>query len=104
MKFHFILFVVGILFITAGYAKQMKPSCQKGVEVRFVPRTVYDEISQGKAFTESDYETDMDGNYSLGMFGSSYQERLDDFIDRLNPNEEGDPEETTEPELSNVVA
>jgi|TARA_Y100000389_G_C17305122_1_gene434980 hypothetical protein len=55
MKFHFILFVIGVLFITAGYAKQMKPSCSKGVEVRFVPRTVYDEISQGKAFTESDF-------------------------------------------------
>ena len=35
----------------------------------------------------------------------SVQERLDDFIDRLNPNEEEeDPEETTEPELSDVVA
>ena len=52
MKFHFIVFVVGILFITAGYAKQMKPSCSQGVEIRFVPRNVYDEIMQGKPYSE----------------------------------------------------
>jgi|MDTC01.1.fsa_nt_gb hypothetical protein len=69
MKFHFILFIMGVLFITAGYAKQMKPSCDKGVEVRFVPRTVFDEISQGKSYTESEHEIDMEGNYSLGMYG-----------------------------------
>jgi len=41
-----------ILLITAGYSKQMKPSCDKGLEVKYVPRTVYDDIMQGKAYTE----------------------------------------------------
>jgi hypothetical protein len=40
--------------ISIGYAKQMKPSCDKGLEIKYVPRTVFDEISQGKAFTEMD--------------------------------------------------
>ena len=52
MRFNLILFIIGILFITAGYAKQMKPSCDKGIEVKYVPRTVYDEMMQGKAYTE----------------------------------------------------
>ena len=47
-----IFLIMGILFITAGYAKQMKPSCDKGIEVKYVPRTVYDEMMQGKAYTE----------------------------------------------------
>ena len=62
MKFHFILFIVGVLFITAGYAKQMKPSCDKGVEVKFVPRTVFDEIQQGTAYTETDYGLGVDSS------------------------------------------
>ena len=52
MKLSLIFLILGILLITAGYAKQMKPSCDKGLEVKYVPRTVYDDIMQGKAFTE----------------------------------------------------
>ena len=52
MKTSLIFLIMGILFITAGYAKQMKPSCDKGIEVKYLPRTVYDEMMQGKAFTE----------------------------------------------------
>tara|TARA_Y100000389_G_scaffold687_1_gene701 strand:+ start:251 stop:439 length:189 start_codon:yes stop_codon:yes gene_type:complete len=52
MKISLVFLIMGILFITAGYAKQMKPSCAKGLEVKYVPRTVYDEIMQGKAYTE----------------------------------------------------
>jgi len=63
MKFHFILFIVGILFITAGYAKQMKPSCDKGVEVKFVPRAVFDEIRQETAYTETDYGLGVDTSH-----------------------------------------
>lgn len=54
MNFVLIMFITSILMISIGYAKQMKPSCDKGLEIKYVPRTVFDEISQGKAFTEMD--------------------------------------------------
>ena len=66
INFVFILFIVGVLFITTGYAKQMKPSCVDGVEVKFIPRSVYDEISQGTAFTESDDKINMNKKYGMG--------------------------------------
>lgn len=52
MKINFIIFIVGILFIINGYAQQMSPSCDKGVEVKFVPRDIFDEISRSKPYTE----------------------------------------------------
>ena len=55
MRFHLLLFILGFLMITAGYAKQNIPSCgSDSIRVKFVPRTVFDEISQEKAFTELD--------------------------------------------------
>ena len=47
-----IILITGILFITAGYAHQVRPSCEKGVEIKYVPRDVYDEIMQGKPYSE----------------------------------------------------
>lgn len=47
-----IILIAGILFITAGYAHQVIPSCEKGIEIKFVPRDVYDEIAQGKPYSE----------------------------------------------------
>ena len=52
MKINFIIFIVGILFIVNGYAQQMSPSCDKGVDVKFVPRDIFDEISRSKPYTE----------------------------------------------------
>jgi|TARA_B100001094_G_scaffold217123_1_gene211200 hypothetical protein len=52
MRLNLILFTLGILFITAGYAHQMKPSCEKGIEVKYVPRSVYDELEKSKPYTE----------------------------------------------------
>ena len=57
MKVSLLLFILGTLLITAGYAKQMKPPCSQGIEVKYVPRTVYDEIMQVTAYTES-YQTE----------------------------------------------
>jgi hypothetical protein len=48
MRISLLLFIMGMLFITAGYAHQVKPSCSKGTEVKFVPRDVYDEIMLNK--------------------------------------------------------
>tara|TARA_Y100000389_G_C17436134_1_gene505653 strand:+ start:729 stop:905 length:177 start_codon:yes stop_codon:yes gene_type:complete len=47
-----IILITGILFITAGYAHQVQPSCEKGIDIKFVPRNVYDEIMQGKPYSE----------------------------------------------------
>tara|TARA_Y100001980_G_C14187844_1_gene56337 strand:- start:173 stop:331 length:159 start_codon:yes stop_codon:yes gene_type:complete len=52
MKINLILFIIGVLFIVNGYAHQMVPSCDKGVEVKFVPRDVFDEISNSKPYAE----------------------------------------------------
>ena len=52
MRLNLILFTLGILFITAGYAHQMRPSCEKGIEVKYVPRSVYDELEKSKPYTE----------------------------------------------------
>ena len=52
MKIALLLFVFGILLITAGYAHQMKPSCEKGIEVKYVPRNVFDQLEQSKPYSE----------------------------------------------------
>jgi hypothetical protein len=52
MKLALMLFITGTLLITAGYAKQMKPSCEKGIEVKYVPRNVYDQLEQSKPYSE----------------------------------------------------
>lgn len=44
MKLSLLLFIIGVLFITAGYTNQLEPGCKRGTEVRIVPRNVYDQI------------------------------------------------------------
>ena len=44
MRLSLFLFILGILFIVAGYAHQLNPECSSGSEVRIVPRNVYDQI------------------------------------------------------------
>ena len=46
MRLSLLIFIVGVLFITAGYTNQLDPKCKKGTEVRIVPRNVYDQIIQ----------------------------------------------------------
>ena len=52
MKISLLLFILGILLISAGYAQQMAPSCDKGIEVKYLPRNVYDELERSKPYTE----------------------------------------------------
>ena len=52
MKITLILFIVGILLITAGYAQQMKPSCEKGIEIKYIPRNVFDQLEESKPYSE----------------------------------------------------
>jgi|TARA_B110000046_G_C12607590_1_gene239479 hypothetical protein len=44
MRLALILFILGIMMITAGFVNQVAPKCKEGVEIRIVPRSVYDEI------------------------------------------------------------
>jgi hypothetical protein len=44
MRLSLLLFIIGVLFITAGYTNQLNPGCKRGGEVRIVPRNVYDQI------------------------------------------------------------
>lgn len=44
MRLSLLLFIIGTLFITAGYTTQLDPKCKRGSEVRIVPRNVYDQI------------------------------------------------------------
>ncbi len=52
MKLSLILFITGMLLITAGYAQQMKPTCEKGIEVKYIPRNIYDQIEESKPYSE----------------------------------------------------
>ena len=44
MKLSLLIFIIGVLFITAGYTQQLDPGCKKGNDVRIVPRNVYDQV------------------------------------------------------------
>lgn len=44
MKLSLLIFIIGVLFITAGYTQQLNPGCKTGSEVRIVPRNVYDQV------------------------------------------------------------
>ena len=46
MRLSLLIFIIGALFITAGYTNSLNPKCKKGTEVRIVPRNVYDQIIQ----------------------------------------------------------
>ncbi len=48
---------MGLLLITAGYANQIKPSCKKDVEIKYVNRELYDELSQEKPYMENHLQT-----------------------------------------------
>lgn len=52
-----IIFILGIFFITAGYANQMKPTCKDGTEIKYVTKDLYDELSQEKPYMENHLQT-----------------------------------------------
>ena len=65
MKLSLILFIMGIICISAGYAKQMKPSCSSGIDIKYLPRSVYDEMAQGRAYTEKNIDGNLISNDEL---------------------------------------
>tara|TARA_A100000164_G_C21552345_1_gene605670 strand:- start:73 stop:252 length:180 start_codon:yes stop_codon:yes gene_type:complete len=56
MNISLLLFTLGILMIVAGYTNQISPKCNDGVNVRIVPRNVYDEILHNQELTDKIYE------------------------------------------------
>ena len=44
MRLSLLLFIIGALFITAGYTQSITPKCERGTDVRIVPRNIYDQI------------------------------------------------------------
>ena len=50
----FVLLVIGLICITAGYVNQIAPQCKKGVEVKIVPRNVYDQMIKDSVLSQTD--------------------------------------------------
>ena len=44
MRLSLLIFIIGSLFILAGYVQSISPQCENGTAVRIVPRNVYDQI------------------------------------------------------------
>jgi len=44
MKLSLLLFTLGIIFVTSGYVQQLDPKCKSDVEIRILPRNVYDQL------------------------------------------------------------
>lgn len=57
MNISLMLFILGIIFISMGYSEQLKPSCSRGVDIKYIPRSIYDEMMESKAYTEKDNES-----------------------------------------------
>lgn len=54
MKISFVLLVIGLICIIAGYVNQIAPQCKKGVEVKIVPRNVYDQMIKDSVLSQTD--------------------------------------------------
>lgn len=44
MKISLLMFIIGVLFIVAGYTQQLDPKCKPRTEIRIIPRNVYDQL------------------------------------------------------------
>jgi len=44
MRLSLLMFIVGTMFVTAGYTLRNSSNCKSGTDVRIVPRNVYDQI------------------------------------------------------------
>tara|TARA_B100000900_G_C20056297_1_gene504026 strand:- start:216 stop:395 length:180 start_codon:yes stop_codon:yes gene_type:complete len=55
MNIAFILFLLGILMIVAGYTNQISPKCNKDIQIKIIPRDVYDEILYNQELVDSSF-------------------------------------------------
>ena len=44
MRLTLLLFALGVLLVVAGYTQQLDTKCENNVEVRIIPRNVYDQL------------------------------------------------------------
>ena len=44
MNIPLLLFIIGLLFIIAGYVNSVVDNCSEGTQIKIVPRNVYDQI------------------------------------------------------------
>lgn len=44
MKISLLMFIIGVLFVVAGYTQQLDPKCKPQTEIRIIPRNVYDQL------------------------------------------------------------
>ena len=56
MNIAIILFALGIIMITAGYINQVSPQCNPDIQVKVVPRGVYDQILHQQELTDAVYK------------------------------------------------
>jgi hypothetical protein len=56
MNIALILFTIGIIMIVAGYTNQVSPHCNQDVQIKIVPRNVYDEILNNQEMTDTIYK------------------------------------------------
>ena len=59
MRLSLVLFIMGVMFFTMGYVNIKDPKCKKEIDVKFVSRSVFDEIVKNDV--KQVYE-DMGGN------------------------------------------
>jgi hypothetical protein len=56
MNVALLLFALGIIMVVAGYTNQISPHCNQGINVKIVPRKVYDEILNNQELTDQVYK------------------------------------------------
>ena len=44
MKLNLFMFVFGVLLVIAGYTQQLDTGCNNNLDVRIIPRNVYDQL------------------------------------------------------------
>ena len=44
MRLSLVLFIMGVMFFTMGYVNMTDDKCKKEIDVKFVSRSVFDEI------------------------------------------------------------
>lgn len=50
MRYDLLLLVISILFIGIGYANEVSPKCNDKVEIKYVPMSVYDQLTMDKPY------------------------------------------------------
>tara|TARA_B100000212_G_C26987453_1_gene369298 strand:- start:21 stop:200 length:180 start_codon:yes stop_codon:yes gene_type:complete len=58
MNFAFLFLILGVALVSVGFTNSLAPKCNQDVQVKIVPRIVYDEILHNQELVDAVY-TDM---------------------------------------------